>query len=256
VARGSSNPMPKTAPSGEKGWGVGGGAGRARSSCWQCGAGAGPSPHGREQAWLRRVKTPRPRPDRITSFGIALTGHPSSHALPSGGGHELSCAAHRSMGGATPGGGRALSRARAQLGRPRAQPFEGLTTPAARPSQWSRTRPVGAACPRAVRLSTPASARGRGRACERHGERTGRRVRCFSTRVGGAVWLGMQAWRCGRGIRPGLPATRLPRTPDLQEEESQRTSTTRHHAHHGHPLIARVGDAAWQMTCPHGEDDA
>ena len=35
-----------------------------------------------------------PRPDRITSFGIALTGHPSSHALPSGGGHELIYPAH------------------------------------------------------------------------------------------------------------------------------------------------------------------
>ena len=37
---------------------------------------------------------PEARPDRIASFGIALTGHPSSHALPSGRGLELIFAAH------------------------------------------------------------------------------------------------------------------------------------------------------------------
>ena len=37
---------------------------------------------------------PEARPDRIACFGIALTGHPSSHALPSGGGHELRKGAH------------------------------------------------------------------------------------------------------------------------------------------------------------------
>ena len=52
-------------------------------------------PHaGASKRGLRRGKCPRPRPDRITSFGIAHAGHPSSHALPSGGGHELIYAAH------------------------------------------------------------------------------------------------------------------------------------------------------------------
>ena len=34
------------------------GAGRALSLCWHAGHSSRPPPHGREQAWLRRGKTP------------------------------------------------------------------------------------------------------------------------------------------------------------------------------------------------------
>ena len=56
--------------------------------------------------------------------------------------------------------------------------------------------------------------------CEGHGEITGRRVRCFSTRIGGAVWLGVQnGHKCApssggtsrRGRRPSRAAVLRPR---------------------------------------------
>ena len=85
-----------------------------------------PSPRGREQARLEAWgETPRPRPDRIASFGIALTGHPSSHALPSGGGLELIYAAHPEA--TQVAGGRCRVRARSWAVRGTHDSFEGAS---------------------------------------------------------------------------------------------------------------------------------
>ena len=100
----------------------------------------------------------------------------------------------------------ALSRAARAVGPSEGPPFErNVVTPEARSSQRSRAQPEEQlpSIPRRRIESTCERTRA-GRACGGHGERTGRRVRCFSTRVGGAVWLGVQGMARGRGIRPAV----------------------------------------------------
>ena len=126
---------------------------------------------------MRRGKCPRARPDRITSFGIAHAGHPSPHALPAGGGHELIYAAHPEA--TQVAGGRCRVRACRWAVRGTHDSFEGrrnhtcsaVLTVASNSTRGSSLRP---------RCQTAHT-------CEGHGEITGRRVRCFSTRIGGAV---------------------------------------------------------------------
>ena len=140
----------------------------------------GPSPHaGARQAWQRRGKCPTPRPDRITSFGVVLAGHPSSHALPSGGGARTDL---RRASRGNSGGRRALSRA--QLGRPRhTRLVRGASQPHLQRGPHGGlvyTTRGSSLAPRRETESTCEHTRA-GRACKGHGERTGRRVRCFST---------------------------------------------------------------------------
>ena len=155
---------------------------------------------------MRRGKCPRARPDRITSFGIAHAGHPSSHALPSSRGLELIYAAHPEA--TQVAGGRC--RVRAQLGRPRhARLVRGASQPhLQRGPRGGLVQPEEAACTHAARVSTPVSARGRG-------ERVGgtareRAVACGASAHASAVrcGLGCRAWRVGAAS--GRPSPCLP----------------------------------------------
>ena len=105
--------------------------------------------------------------------------------------------------------------------------------PAARSSQWSRTTRGSSLHPRSQSEHTCERTRA-GRACEGHGERTGRRVRYSSTR---APRLTLTR-ACRRGVWAGHPAGRgsaCHATASLHQEERQRTCAHGHHGHHGHP---------------------
>ena len=64
-----------------------------------------------------------------------------------------------------------------------------------------------------------------GRACEGHGERTGRRVRCSSTRAPRLTLTRGCRRGCGRGIRPEVCLPRSADVSNLQQEGRQRTCT-------------------------------
>ena len=100
----------------------------------------------------------------------------------------------------------ALSRAARAVGPSEGPPFErNVVTPEARSSQRSRAQPEEQlpSIPRRRIESTCERTRA-GRACEGHGERTGRRVRCSSTR---APRLTLTR-ACRRGVWTGHPAGR------------------------------------------------
>ena len=120
---------------------------------------------------------PEARPDRIASFGIALTGHPSSHALPSGGGHELIYAAHPEA--TQVAGGRCRVRACSWAVH---DSFEGASQPHLQrgPRDGLVDNQQNSLRPRCKAAHTCERTRA-GRACEGHGERMGRRVWCSST---------------------------------------------------------------------------
>ena len=153
---------------------------------------------------MRRGKCPRARPDRITSFGIAHAGHPSSHALPAGGGHELIYAAPPEA--TQVAGGRCRVRACRWAVRGTHDSFEGRRshTCSAVLAAVSYTTSSCSQCT-AARLSTPVRARGRGERVR--GERVV--ARCFGRPLGdarsgraGVVW-GRRRWA-------KRPATCLP----------------------------------------------
>ena len=136
-----------------------------------------------------------------------------------------------------PGGRGALSRACVQVGRPRhARLVRGASQP------HLQRGPRGGLVHNQQLLSmhrrqTELTCEGTraGRAGVGHGERTGRRVRCSSTR---APRLTLTRGR-RRGVWTGHPAgVCLPGSAyvsNLQQEERQRTVSHGQHGHHGHP---------------------
>ena len=156
------------------------------------------SPTGASKRGLRRGKCPRPRPDRTTSFGIAHAGHPSSHALPSGGGHELRKRAHQRQRRWRA----ALSRAGVQLGRPRhARLVRGASQPHLQrgPRSGLVQNQQSSLPPRRERLRAPVRACGRG---ERVGGTARKRVVARGASAHAPLGGG-----CGRagGAWAGLP---------------------------------------------------
>ena len=191
------------------------------------GAAAGPSPHGREQAWQRRGKCPRARPGRIVGFGIAHTGHPSSHALPSGRGLELIYAAHPEA--TQVAGRRCRVRARSWAVRGTHDSFEGRRnhTCSAVLAVVSYTTSSCSQCT-AARLSTPVRARGRGERVR--GTARQRAVACGAsahTRPSANPNHGVQAWRVdgasGRTWQclPHTTATAGGKTADVRQKIMQ-----------------------------------
>ena len=181
---------------------------------------------------MRRGKCPTPRPDRITSFGIAHAGHPSSHALPVR--RRVGTELRRPSRG-NPGGRRALSRACVQFVRPRL--VRGASLPhLQRGPCGGLVQPEEAACTHTARVSTPVSARGRGERVR--GTARQRAVACGAlahARPSANPNQGVQAWRVdGASGRACLPRVVYVSNLHLQGE-TQRTNSYGHHGHHGHP---------------------
>ena len=162
--------------------GGGGGADRALGSCWQGGAAAGSSHHGREQAWLEAGETPMPEAPTRPNHELWDRAH-RPPVLPRPPVRWRVGTDLRRTSRGNSGGRRSRSRACVQLVRPRlvrgaSQPHlqrgprSGLVHNQRKQLPSMHRRQTEHTCERTWA----------GRAYLRgHGERTGRRVRCFST---------------------------------------------------------------------------